>query len=268
MKVLRQSIFNTCENCIFYGLYTYGEAGVDKTIEFKNKYTESGIVFHKVMEVAHKKPLPDLHKMIDELMNETDFKVYENDFHTIRLSLHDQLDWAYKEGKCKNRPDIIATEFDFEIENFIDSINMPFKGTIDRVVGTLETRNVILEDWKTGAIYSPKEMSNNIQATIYSIAWYKLYGYFPKKFRFYFTKHKKVKEIKIDNKFINRGVERILNIYLDIKAGTMEEARKRATKTFYCYKFCMIDDEKCPIKKKLIKKKPQKFGRHVLRIGR
>lgn len=237
---------------------TIGELGkVDKDGSDTNKYAWFGIIFHEVMEIhALAKmedrliPLEELHKILDEKVDTTDMSLIKDveELEEWRESLHKQLDWGFEEATLEHTK-VIGSEVTFALDDLFPDC-LPFTGTMDRIVGNLETKQVAIEDWKTGKVYTKKELSSNVQATVYSLAFYKMFGFLPEEFRFYFTKHKKVKVVKITPEFIRRGSERILDVLYKMSNN---EWNPNTSNKYFCKNFCSISKE-CVTQRKVEKK--------------
>jgi CRISPR/Cas system-associated exonuclease Cas4 (RecB family) len=256
MIALRQSSLNDYERCPFmcgskYG--TMGTTGRADEEEITNKYALIGIVFHETCEAwgrAKMKgvtlPLESLHVMIDDKLNALDISFFkdENELEDYRVSLHEQLNWVY--DKCLfEYVTPIGVEVNFKLDNLIPGV-ITCTGTIDRIVGDISKREVDIEDYKTGHPYTKKELNTNMQATMYSLAFYKMFGFLPKRFIFYFSKYKKIKTIEITPDFIQRGTERILNNYYKMAQNLFEPDNSNK---FFCKNFCS-ETKFCPLQKK------------------
>ena len=258
MIKLRMTQLNDYERCPYLCKVNWGAVGelgkVDLEGSSTNKYAQYGIIFHEVMEISGLAkmegvviPLESLHEELDKKLLEFDLSLVESEEEHLEWSksLHEQLDWAYH--NCSLETDnVIGVEHSFLLDDLIEDC-LPFSGTIDRIIGNLEKKEVALCDFKTGKVYTKKELSNNIQATVYSLAFYKMFGFMPEEFRFYFTKHKKVKVIKITPDFIKRGVERILVNWYNINNGDFSP---NTSNKYFCKNFCSINKE-CPTRKRV-----------------
>lgn len=261
MKRLRMTMLGDFERCGYLCKVNWGKLGelgkVDLEGSSTNKYAMFGIIFHEVMEIhalakmeGNNIPLPQLHKVLDDKLKDFNMELVkdEEEFNEWRKSLHEQLDWGYDKASLEHT-NVIGSEVSFELEGLVEDC-LPFTGTMDRIVGNLDTKDVAIEDWKTGKVYTKKELSNNVQATVYSLAFYKMFGFMPTEFRFYFTKHKKVKIIKVTPDFIKQGVARILENWYKI---CNEEFTPNTSNKYFCKNFCSLNKE-CPTQKKVNKK--------------
>lgn len=252
MLTVRQSSLNTFEKCMWKGFVEYGnigQTGKSDEEELTNKYARVGIVFHEVMEhwglnkmEGKSVKLTELHELLDSKLNNEDKTLFKNDeeIETFRNSLHEQLDWCYEKCIC-DTVSPLGVEVTFSLDNLLPGF-LTTTGTIDRIDGNMKNKEIRLGDYKTGKVYTKKELSNNIQATLYSLAFYKMFGFLPKAFDFYFTKHKKVKTIQITPEFLKRGTERILDIWFKIEQGEFKPTCKNK---YFCKNFCDSIKE-CP----------------------
>lgn len=256
MITIRQSSLNCYEKCLYKGSVEFGEVGslgrADE-VELTNKYARVGIVFHEVMEIwgnnkmeGKSVNLETLHEIIDSKMEEEDDTLFDNEEEKekYRLSLHEQLDWTYDKCICDSVTPL-GVEVTFSLEDLLPDF-ITCTGTIDRIDGDIASKKVRLGDYKTGKVYTKKELSNNIQATLYSLAFYKMFGFLPEAFDFYFTKHKKVKTVQITPEFLRNGTTRILDIWYKILSG---DNKPTCENKFFCKNFCDCYNE-CPKYKK------------------
>ena len=258
MKKIRMTILKDYETCPYMCKINWGEEGalgkVDKEGSSTNKYAEFGVIFHEVMEqhaLAKMEgtvlPVEALHQLLEDKLKTFDMELVkdEQEFEDWRISLHEQIDWGYEKAGLAYF-NVIGAEVTFDQVELFPGV-LPFSGTIDRIVGDLEKKEVALEDWKTGKVYTKKELSSNIQATVYALAFYKQFGFLPEEFRFYFTKHKKVKKIMITPEFIQKGTERILLNWYKIHNG---EFNPNTSNKYFCKNFCAVAKE-CPTQKRV-----------------
>lgn len=260
MITLRQTILNTYKTCAYKCLLDWGEVGkqgrYEKEQSVGNKYSLCGIAFHEVMEYAGNEILKgsrpskyDLTSMMDDKFAKLDASLFDDEEDQIKWqdSLAEQIEWAYEQ--CLQSNSILECEMNFEVKNMFK--DMPtFTGCIDRVDGNLDTKDVSLIDYKTGKVYTKKELASNIQACLYSLAFFEKYGFLPKEFVFYFTKHKKKKVIPITLDFINNVSAEIVRIVCEMKNNNYEPSQESK---FFCKNFCEYQDM-CPKFKRSNKK--------------
>lgn len=252
MLTLRQTILNDYALCPFKAFKSWGEVGKQGHYETnessQNKYSACGIAFHEVMDYAAiqiKKGIrPSLEELKDLMMckfKEVPVEMFDDleDVDKWEKSLLEQVEWIYDIALQSNS--IIASEWEFEVQNMFRDVP-PITGCVDRIEGNMQNKDVRLMDYKTGKVYTKKQLENNIQACLYSLAFFSRYGFLPKEFVFYFTKHKKTKTIQIANDFLNRNSAEIVRIVEEMKAGHFEPNNKNK---YFCKHFCEWQSE-CP----------------------
>jgi hypothetical protein len=246
MLVLRQSILGDWEQCprICYKNWgNYGELGQCEAQreEYSNKYTSTGIALHEAMEwqglelKGGRKPTRlELHDILDVRFGKIPDNVFEddNDKESFYDSAHEQIDWLYENFK-EMTP--LLVEFNFTVDELFPG-SPKFNGTVDRVDGNIFTKDVHLGDYKSGKVFTRKELASNVQATIYALAWEKMYGFRPETFTFYFSKFGKIKEIQITDEFIEAGLERIKSNWLHIMNGDFDPPTR--PNKWFCDHFC------------------------------
>ncbi len=257
MLALRQTILNDMNTCGFMCYKRWnevGQLGIADKEELTNKYARVGIDFHETMEEWGKRKmngntmtLEEMKKLCNDKLNSEDKSLFENDdeIEMYRNSLMEQLEWAYENTHCAEVTPL-GVEVTFDIEELLPGL-LQFHGTIDRIDGVLKDKEIHLADYKTGKVYTKKQLANNMQAGIYSLAFFKMYGFFPKTFSFYFTKFKKIKTIQITPEFLKLSTENILSNWLRIKNKDWEASCKN---TYFCKHFCDFYKE-CPKFKKV-----------------
>lgn len=248
MKVIRQTILNDFKQCGFMCKSRWNEIGEYEVEEEKtNKYAMVGIVLHEVMEewgqIIYNKEFEEdyFHNLIDKKLNEVPFDLFENreELEGYRVSLHEQFNWLKEQA---NSREILFTEHNFFHEGLIDEIDLPITGTIDRIDGNLNEKRAILIDYKSGKPYTKKSLSTNIQAFLYSLAFYREFNFLPERFVFYFSKAKKKMTIYITPQFLQDAGLEVISIYLKMKQGEFEANCKNK---FFCKNFCSEIDN-CP----------------------
>lgn len=266
MQTIRQTILNSYKKCAYKCLLEWGEVGeVGKYEEEQNvgnKYSNCGIALHEVMEVAGQDLMRGVIPNLERMKADMEQKFYEvpdemfddgEDREKWFESLIEQIEWLH-EQTCHSTS-VIDVEKTFSIEDMFT--DMPkFTGCIDRVEGNLEAKDVSLIDYKTGKVYTKNELNDNIQACIYSLAFFREYGFLPKEFIFYFSKHKKIKKIIITLDFINRVSADIIRIVAEMKANHYEP---NCASLFFCRNFCEFYNE-CPRHKRVKKEGWEALG--------
>lgn len=256
MLKIRQSMLASYSKCPYKCFLEWGEVGEQGKCETEesvgNKYNRTGIAFHEVMEYAGNKIIQGesitLFELIEEMIKQfdtipTEMFDDEEDLKTRRESMVEQIEWTYE--NILQSKNFLKVECNFEVKNMFPEMP-PFTGTIDVVSGKLKEQDVVLMDYKTGKVYTKNELNNNIQACIYSMAFYAEYGFLPKEFVFIFTKFKKIKRVPITLEYINRVSAEIVRIMYEIKNKNFEPNTKNK---FFCKNFCEFYTE-CPGHKK------------------
>lgn len=256
MYKVRQSMLNTYKQCPFMCLNEWGKFGEKEPYDTDehptNKYALTGIAFHETMEYWGNEKMRgvslDLLNLHDDLtanFNKIPIDMFEDNLDKEEFfnSLHEQLDWVYE-----NHLNIVplAVELKFELEGLI--LGLPnCAGTIDRIQGDMTAQDVDLVDYKTGKVYYKPQLIDNVQACMYALAFKKMYGFYPKRFIFIFSKHKKVRTIEITDEFIEAGTTNIKSIWYHIANGDFNPP-PHAPK-FFCNNFCQYK-KICPRWKK------------------
>lgn len=260
MLTIRQTIlgdYQTCPYKCYLGWGDVGQAGkYDLNESPKNKYNATGIAFHEVMEWAGREIIngkrPSLEECMD-LMKEKFDKLNpelfdgQEDIDAWRIRMLEQVNWAYIHTLQSNL--ILDVEKTFTIPDLFKDMP-PFTGTIDRIEGVLDSKDVVLMDYKTGRKYTKKKVKNSIQACIYSLAFFRKYGFLPKEFRFIFTHEKRTMSVQITHDFITNVSAEIMRIVNEMKAGHFEPNNSNK---FFCKNFCEFYSE-CPKFKRSNKK--------------
>ncbi len=244
MYIIRQTLLNDYLLCPHMALHRWGKFGekspCDESSELANKYAEIGTAFHSTMEkwAINKKGGIQLSK--EDLWHDLKVNVHnipislfdgEEDKDKFLDSLKDQLDWIQNE--LLTTP--LSVEEKFENVELIEGLPC-FSGTIDRIDGDINRRSLTLKDYKTGKVYTKKQLEENLQATIYSLYIKKKYGFYPGHFVFLFSKHKKSKTIFITEEYIERNVQKIKEVWSKILNQEFNPHYKR--NKYFCNHFC------------------------------
>lgn len=259
MKSIRQTILNEYKRCSYMCKLNWGETYEEGKCEVEggetNKYALVGIALHEVMEVwgINKKNnnvgiVGDeyYHELIDiklDLIEDSYFDDLE-DKENYRVSLHEQLDWLLEQADSN---EILFNEYKFSYEGLINEVDLPIVGTIDRIDGNLEAKRATLIDYKTGKAYTKKSLKTNIQAFLYTLAFYREFNFLPEKFVFYFSKHKKKMVIWITPEFLQEAGAEVLSIWFKMKR---QEFEPNCDSKYFCKNFCKHQKE-CPKYKKV-----------------
>lgn len=244
MKRFSVSCLNTYETCSYKCKLQYNVLGEDKLEDDLNFYGEFGSLLHDLFDRYYKN--------VEHLDKTNMIELFHNGVSNLSCEFPDgkkqqyldsaieQIDWFY-ERYADMKP--IATEEEFD-EFIIDGVPLHFKGFIDRIDGTDE--EIVISDYKTGrsSKFTKRELSDNIQATVYALYIKHKYGFYPKRFVFIFTKERKTKEIEINEAFIERGLARIKRITKNIEDGIFVPDSSGGK--FFCKNFCKFYSDGCP----------------------
>lgn len=217
-----------------------------------NKYAAVGTAIHQVMEIWGNVKKIGNNQSVEQMIANLDstfsqiplalFKDTEDKQKFYDMAV-EEIEWLY-EQECEMNPLFLEKSFN----NLVIYSDLPgFSGTIDRVDGDLDKRVARIVDYKSGKIYVKKEFEDNIQATIYAMAFNKMFGFFPESFTFLFPKVKKKRTIYISPDFLNRGEQRIRRIWDDIKHERFYPTTKNIQ--YFCKHFCTVSKQ-CPKNKK------------------
>lgn len=253
MLKIRQSMLNSFEVCPYMCYKEWGTLGVyspreDNEEVSTNKYALVGIAFHETMELWGRKRIAnedifiyDLHQDLSSRLRNIDQSYFENeeDFNKFESSMHEQLEWVF-EHWLQNKP--LMVEYSFNVPELFPGFP-GITGTVDRIDGNMNTRDIELFDYKTGKVATRKDLASNIQAGLYARAFEKEFGFLPKSFTFIYTKHKRTKEIMITHDFLQASEERIVGILEKIKNNEFSPPKK--INRFFCNNFCQHKKE-CP----------------------
>jgi len=257
MTMLRQTILNNYERCPYmcykeFGTLEEPKDRHDEEERYSNKYAAAGIALHEAMEWwgnekinGTSRTLIEVHDKLDERFELIPHDLFkdDNDRKTFYNSLHEQINWIYEHSHLIVP---IKCELNFTIENLFDDIDVGFTGTIDRIDGDIANQDVDLVDYKTGKTYTKKELSTNMQACIYAEAFKKMYGFYPKRFVFMFSKARRLKVVHINPEFMANAKARIKGLYMRMVSG---EYKPDSSNKYFCKNFCEYYKE-CPAHKK------------------
>ena len=260
MIKLRQSIIESYLKCPYKCFMEYGDIGQPTPFEVSNeepptnKYALTGIAFHETMEEWGNRLIKENYRMTLPEMKEdltirfekipVDCFDNEEDRAEYRSSLYEQLDWIYEQG-CQTNS-LIAVEKKFELDSPFKDMDLEISGTMDRIEGNMERKDVIICDYKTGKTYTKNKMNNSSQVIMYVMAFYKMYGFYPKAFVFYFTKTKRKFTIPITQDMINRVSAEIVSVVYKMKNRQWIPDNRNK---YFCNNFCSFKKD-CPVWKK------------------
>lgn len=237
---IRQSMLNSYKECPYkckceFGTLTSAPLFIREDNGF---YAELGILVHELLEVAQQDKsitLDDLYNKFMELYNvrvigEPVGKKNRGDYLNIAYEMLEYYFLHYGEIT----PKLVEWNFsDLEIEG----IEHLFTGTMDRVTTTGD-EEVHLWDWKTGSSskYTKADLQGNIQATIYTLAYYNKFKVMPKTFNFVFLQERRVKTVIITPQVLQNGIERITTIIKEMEVSEFNPNPKGGQ--FFCKNFC------------------------------
>lgn len=244
MQRFSVSLIGTYETCPYKCLRQYNVVGEEKIEDDLNFYGEFGALIHELFDMYYKSDkhisfeemLEIFHKKVTEM--ECEFPDGKKDKYLS--GAYDQIEYFYDKYAIM-KP--IRTEE--EIDFYIEGIDLPFKGFIDRVDGSIEEQDIVLSDYKTGrsSKFTKKELSDNVQATVYALYYKQKYGFYPSRFVFIFTNERKTKEIEINEAFVQRGLAR-LRRSIEAINNNIFIAEPKGGK-YFCKEFCKYYVE-CP----------------------
>lgn len=251
--MLRQTILNSFETCPYatykeFGTLTEPTERNDEEERYSNKYAAAGIALHEAMEYWGRdkmngvnRTLIEVHDKLDERFNLIPVDLFKDkqDRDLFYNSVHEQATWLYEKSHLI-KP--VFVELEFEVENIYEDMPVGFTGTMDRADGSMENRDIDLIDYKSGKTYTKKELSSNMQAAIYAEAFFKMYGFYPKRFVFIFSKTKRIKVIHITKEFLDNAKARIKGLYIRMASGDYEPNNGNR---YFCKHFCQYIKE-CP----------------------
>jgi CRISPR/Cas system-associated exonuclease Cas4 (RecB family) len=250
---VHQSTLVDYEKCPYLCFKNWGRVGepdpVREENELTNKYAMCGTALHEVLDDwakatkgGAKFPLVNAKELLQDKIEAIPLSQFDDelDKESWKANMDEQLEWIW--GIYCTKPPLYS-ELEFRIENLIPEM-LPVAGTIDRIDGNLQTRKINLMDYKTGKQYTKKELLSNIQATLYSLAFEKMFGFLPENFIFIFSKTKREKVIPITQDFLDRGLERIKGIWFKIMSNDFAPPHK--ANKFFCQNFCEVGMNNCP----------------------
>jgi RecB family exonuclease len=243
-------MLNTYETCPRLCFEEWGAIGTKERDDDEmptNKYASTGIALHKTMEIwglqkkmGNSMSLLQLHDLLDMKFEEIDVRLFDDEEDKLEFynSLHEQIDWLWDKA-CQTTPALLEYKFKLPlIETFPE-----FTGTIDRIEGNFETRHVDIVDYKSGKVYTKRELASNMQAGIYAMAFQRMFGFYPERFIFLFSKEKKEKVVEITQEFLDSSVTRIKSVWYHIINGDFDAPAK--PNKYFCNHFCTVKN-KCP----------------------
>lgn len=196
------------------------EENIDNILNsYGNLIMEQNIIldFPKMMAIYD-----ELFPMIDFPKEETRDQYYTQGVQFIQdLEL---MDWSKVIG--------LEQYFRFEVEG----VGSPITGLIDKV--ERDENGLIVTDYKTSKPYSENAALQKNQLPIYGIACFFLYGEFPYKYRYHFTRFNKIVEVEIPVERLKQVVNTIRFKYMQILSYYNQGRFPAQYQDFYCKNFC------------------------------
>jgi len=164
----------------------------------------------------------ELFPMIEFPNDETREEYYEQGATFIKQL--PEMDWSKVIG--------LEQYFRFEIEG----VGSPVTGLIDKV--ERDEIGLIVTDYKTSKPYSENATKQKNQLPIYGLASYILYGEFPYKYRYHFTRFNKIVEVEIPMERLQQVANTIRFKYMQIMSYYNQGRFPAQYQEFYCRNFC------------------------------
>lgn len=167
--------------------------------------------------------------------------IYDELFPSIKFPNDETREEYYKQGESfiqklptMDWSKVIGLEQYFKF--YVEGIENPITGVIDKV--ERDENGIIVTDYKTSKPYSEKLTLQKNQLPLYGIASYFLYGEFPYKYRYHFTRFDKVVEVDIPQDRLKQLVNVIQFKETQIKFYLKTGKFPAQYNAFYCNKFC------------------------------
>lgn len=130
----------------------------------------------------------------------------------------------------------LEQRFRINLENGV----VPITGVIDKV--ERDEKGLIVTDYKTSKPYSANEIMKKNQLPLYGMACYFLYGEFPYKYRYHFTRFNKVVEVEIPMQRLTDVRNGIAFRYAQMLAFEKQGNFPPVYNDFFCKSFCPFSD--------------------------
>lgn len=174
----------------------------------------------------------DVNKMMaiyDELMPSIEFPDDEK-----RTEYYDQGKSFIERLPGMDWSKVVGIEKYFKL--YIEGINAPLTGLIDLV--ERDEKGLIVTDYKTSKPYSVNATLKKNQLPMYGIACYYMYGEFPYKYRYNFTRFDKVVEVEIPEERLKQVFNIIRFKDMQIRNFLNSGNWPAQYQSFYCNNFC------------------------------
>ncbi len=233
---------------------------INKNIEIPNKWSRIGQELHALFDKWSYEDEKDYNKMIAEFIpmyQSIDKNLFDNEEERVN----------FFKTSCDTIKNWIETETVYpkplytEQRHFVklhDELP-PIRVTIDRINGDAnDVENWEVQDYKTGKVYTAKQIKENMQLPIYAMAIKAVYGALPKSLRLRFPQHKKERLfMRLDDDtyecVVSRGgtytiklsetLDKMIDIYNKIKKDSF---KPNTQDSFFCDNFCpLMKEGKC-----------------------
>jgi ATP-dependent helicase/DNAse subunit B len=167
--------------------------------------------------------------------------IYDKLFPMINFPKEETRDEYYAQGKAfiEKLPEmdwskVIGLEKYFKFH--IDGVAAPITGIIDKV--ERDEKGLIVTDYKTSKPYSENTVMKKIQLPMYGLACWFLFGEFPYKYRYHFTRFDKIVEVEIQLDKLKQVKNIIVFRYMQIMSYYNQGKFPAQYSEFYCRNFC------------------------------
>lgn len=167
--------------------------------------------------------------------------IYDELFPMINFPKEDIRDTYYTQGLdfIKRLPEmdwshVIGIEKYFRLE--LQEGMSPITGVIDLV--ERDEHGLIVTDYKTSKPYSVNASLAKNQLPMYGLACYMMYGEFPYKYRYHFTRFNKTVEVEIPLERLKQVKNIIVFRYMQILSNHNQGKFPAQYQDFYCKNFC------------------------------
>lgn len=231
-KSISASLLGTFEQCElkYHAIY---DLGIREEKEEKHPAARVGSAVHSVLEkIIQDKKVPNIQKICEKELVEPD------DIKKVKQFVKNAVNTGY----LYNLENVVDVEYYFKLTNIVEGI--PVKGFIDRL--DIDGDKALVIDIKTNRkAYTQKELKNNWQAKIYTIAVRKRFPQVKEVDTiFWFVQPKERKIITIMPEQSEKDEKELVKIYNKICKINKPKPKKNS----FC-KWCLYKEE-CPLFKK------------------
>jgi CRISPR/Cas system-associated exonuclease Cas4 (RecB family) len=168
--------------------------------------------------------------------------IYDELFPLINFPKEETRDEYYKQGvkyieklPTMDWSKVVGLEKYFR--DMLDpNIASPITGLIDKV--ERDEGGLIVTDYKTSKPYSVNAIMAKNQLPMYGLACYMMYGEFPYKYRYHFTRFDKIVEVEIPQERLKQVKNTIMFRYMQILSYHNAGKFPAQYQDFYCKNFC------------------------------